>query len=48
MKSKERTIPERKDVDPNYTWDLTAIFKNDEEWETAYKELCELHYEPTE
>ena len=42
MKSKERTIPERKDVDPNYTWDLTAIFKNDEEWETAYKELCEL------
>ncbi|MBO7407040.1 MAG: oligoendopeptidase F [Clostridia bacterium] len=42
MKAKERVIPERKDVDVNYTWDLTAIFPNDEAWEQAYNELCAL------
>ncbi len=26
-------IKERKDMDPNYMWDLTPLFKNDEEWE---------------
>jgi oligoendopeptidase F len=29
-------------VDVNYTWDLTAIFPNDEAWEQAYNELCAL------
>ncbi len=26
-------IKERKDMDPNYMWDLTPLFKNDDEWE---------------
>ena len=39
---KERVIPERKDVDVKYTWDLTPIFADDEAWEQAYKELCAL------
>lgn len=32
----------RKDIDPKYKWDLTPIFKDDEAWEAAVKELPPL------
>ncbi|MCP4135857.1 MAG: oligoendopeptidase F [bacterium] len=32
-------IPERKDIPDNHKWDLTPMFKTDEEWEKLYTEL---------
>ena len=29
----EQIIPERKDVNPEYKWDLTKLYKSDEDWE---------------
>ena len=31
----------REDINPKYTWDLTNIYKNDEEWEKDYQRLKE-------
>jgi oligoendopeptidase F len=38
----EKVILERKDVDVNLTWDLTSIFKTNEEFETALEEMNRL------
>ncbi|MBO4404875.1 MAG: oligoendopeptidase F [Treponema sp.] len=35
-------IPERKDVPAEYKWDLTQLYKNDDEWEAALKKVPEL------
>jgi len=35
-------IPERKDVDPAYTWDLTQIFESDAAWDAACAEAAKL------
>lgn len=34
---KEKTIPERKDMDAAYMWRLEDIFADDSEWEEAYR-----------
>ncbi|MBP5633306.1 MAG: oligoendopeptidase F [Clostridia bacterium] len=39
MSNTAKKIPERKDVDAKFTWDLTQIFANDGEWEKAYAAL---------
>jgi oligoendopeptidase F len=31
------SIPERKEIEEKYTWNLTDIYKNDEDWESDYK-----------
>ncbi len=36
---------ERKDVDQRYTWDLTALFKGEEDFEESLKELISLSHE---
>ena len=33
------TLKERKDIDPRYQWDLTKMYKSDEEWEEELKEI---------
>jgi oligoendopeptidase F len=33
------TLKERKDIDPRYQWDLTEMYKSDEEWEEELKEI---------
>lgn len=38
-------LPERKDVDKKYTWDLSDIFKTEEEFEEKIEELIKLSYE---
>ena len=37
-----KALLERKDVDKKYTWDLTALFKTEEEYERALKKVREL------
>ena len=37
-----KELLERKDVDQNLTWDLTAIFKNEEEFESTIEEAIKL------
>ncbi len=37
-----RKIPERNEVDPSNTWDLTPLFPDDAKWEEAYAEICAL------
>lgn len=39
-----KVFPERKDVEKSLTWDLTALFKSEEEYEAALKEAQELAY----
>ena len=39
MSNTAKKIPERKDVDAKFTWDLTQIFADDSEWEKAYAAL---------
>ncbi len=39
MSNTAKKIPERKDVDAKFTWDLTQIFADDGEWEKAYAAL---------
>ena len=39
MSNTAKKIPERKDVDAKFTWDLTQIFADDGEWEKAYATL---------
>lgn len=39
MSNTAKKIPERKDVDAKFTWDLTQIFADDSEWEKAYEAL---------
>ncbi|MBR5646880.1 MAG: oligoendopeptidase F [Treponema sp.] len=38
----KKTIPHRKDVPQKDKWDLSSIFKNDDEWENALKQLDSL------
>lgn len=40
-----KALPERKDVNENITWDLTAIFKTEEDYERAVNEAEELSKE---
>ena len=35
------SVPERGDVDEEYTWDLTDLFADDDEWEAAYEAVDE-------
>ncbi len=37
--SKAKTLPERSEVRPEDTWDLTKVFKTDTAWERAYRKL---------
>ncbi len=37
-----KTIPARKDVPAKDKWDLSSIYKSDDEWEAALKSLPEL------
>ena len=37
-----KTIPARKDVPAKDKWDLSSIYKSDDEWETALKSIPEL------
>lgn len=32
-------LPPRNEVNPNDTWDLSGLFTNDEQWETAFKDF---------
>lgn len=34
-----KELLERKEVDERYTWDLTAIFKTEEEYESTVEEV---------
>jgi oligoendopeptidase F len=34
--AKTKTLPARKQVKPEDTWDLASLFKNDDEWEQAF------------
>ncbi|WP_435076240.1 oligoendopeptidase F [Halococcus sp. AFM35] len=36
------SVPERSDIDTEYTWDLTNLYATDEDWEAAYEEVEEL------
>lgn len=33
------TLKERKDLDPQYMWDLSSLYKSDEEWEKTLPEI---------
>lgn len=35
-------MKKRKEIDVNYTWDLTPIYKNEEEFNKEYKEVSAL------
>ena len=35
------SVPERSDIDEEHTWDLTDLFADDDEWETAYEAVEE-------
>ena len=41
MTTESKKLPQRDEVPVKKTWDLTVIFKSDEEWEAAYKEAAE-------
>ncbi|MBO4327495.1 MAG: oligoendopeptidase F [Clostridia bacterium] len=41
MSDKVITIPERKDVDARFTWDLSSIFSSDAEWDKAFEKVAE-------
>ena len=41
MTSESKKLPTRDEVPVEQTWDLTTIFKSDEEWEAAYKAAAE-------
>jgi len=34
-----RSIPERKEISEDYKWDLSDIFKSDDDWELAFKKV---------
>ena len=36
------TVPERTEIDEQYTWDLASIYPDDESWEDAYEDAEEL------
>ncbi|MDQ2051000.1 oligoendopeptidase F [Natronolimnohabitans sp. A-GB9] len=35
------TVPDRSEVDEEYTWDLESIYATDDEWEAAYERVAE-------
>lgn len=36
------TIKERKDMDPQFMWDLSSLYKNDQEWQKAGKPIEDM------
>jgi len=39
MRSCMSSVPERSEIDREYTWNLDSIFASEEEWETAFEEV---------
>jgi len=39
--TESKLIPERVEINQDYKWDLTHIFKNDQEWEAAFNSVSE-------
>jgi len=39
--TESKVIPERQDISQDYKWNLTDIFKSDEEWEIEFKSISE-------
>ena len=39
--TESKVIPERQDITQDYKWNLTDIFKSDEEWEIEFKSISE-------
>jgi oligoendopeptidase F len=39
--TESKVLPERDEISQNYKWNLTDIFKDDEEWETEFKSVSE-------
>ncbi|WP_440763536.1 oligoendopeptidase F [Natronorubrum sp. DTA7] len=35
------SVPERSEVDEDYTWDLESIYASDDDWESAYEAVAE-------
>ncbi|QSG13019.1 Oligoendopeptidase F [Halapricum desulfuricans] len=35
------SVPERSDVETEYTWELEALYADDDEWETAFEQVSE-------
>ncbi|ELY61491.1 oligoendopeptidase F [Natronococcus amylolyticus DSM 10524] len=35
------SVPERSEIDEQYTWDLESIYATDDDWETAYEAVAE-------
>ncbi|SDK78264.1 oligoendopeptidase F [Natronorubrum texcoconense] len=35
------SVPERSEVDEDYTWDLESIYASDDDWESAYETVAE-------
>ncbi|WP_255170552.1 oligoendopeptidase F [Natrononativus amylolyticus] len=35
------SVPDRSEIDEQYTWDLESIYATDEDWESAYEETAE-------
>lgn len=42
MNANNSKLPERNEIDPKYTWDLSHIYPNDEAWEQDYEVLSKL------
>ncbi|HSW54662.1 MAG TPA: oligoendopeptidase F [Ignavibacteriaceae bacterium] len=39
--AESKVLPEREEISQEYKWNLTDIFKSDEEWETEFKSVSE-------
>jgi oligoendopeptidase F len=39
--TESKVLPEREEISQEYKWNLTDIFKSDEEWETEFKSVSE-------
>ena len=37
--AKNASIPERKDIDPKYTWDLSKLFPDEGAWEEGFRKF---------
>ena len=40
MTEESKQLPLREEVPVEKTWDLTTIYKSDDEWEAAYEEVA--------
>jgi len=41
VETETKVIPERDEINPVYKWDLTQIFKSDDDWEVEFKSVLE-------